>query len=374
MLKMPQKLGRHPPPPSRERQQSRGDVSKVFELDEGRSTLSRSGAAHSRSSVQFSLEETAPWSAAGSSRPISRVVRTPQPSRSRHPIATPPALSPTRGLATPSGKPGSSKPGSATPGSSALVMSMQVLSPHGEGEQRIASPSGKRIALGGGSLGGGFVNDSFQHSPSRGIDGGSGMFGPAFEPVPPPNTAGTTAAGEGAVFPQLGGAERRLVGRVAAVDGLVAVDARQSAASSCPPRGRYIDGITTAGRLAAGMTVGHDRVSSTWQPPEHRRSRFTATATRFHQLTRPASLHQLLPPHEHHLQNPPSTKPTKLRRGRSLSPEQAKSSPQSWVECQSLNGWLPQSGMPPVLDASSSSPTRRIARPAESGVLAGARC
>ena len=116
------KLGRHPPPPSRERRQSRGDVSKVFELDEGRSTLSRSGAAHSRSSVQFSLEETAPWSAAGSSRPISRVVRTPQPSRSRHPIATPPALSPTRGLATPSGKPGSSKPGSATPGSSALVM------------------------------------------------------------------------------------------------------------------------------------------------------------------------------------------------------------------------------------------------------------
>ena len=54
---------------------------------------------------------------------------------------------------------------------------MQVLSPHGEGEQRIASPSGKRIALGGGSLGGGFVNDSFQHSPSRGTDGGSGMFG-----------------------------------------------------------------------------------------------------------------------------------------------------------------------------------------------------
>ena len=120
-----------------------------------------------------------------------------------------------------------------------------------------------------------------------------------------------------------------------------------------------------------------------WQMPDNLiRSRLTATVgTKFHQLTRPASLHQLLPPHDRLHQLPPGerheesplAKPTKLRRVRSLSPEPASRSPQSWVECQSLTGWLPRGGMPPVLDTVSSSPTRRIPRPVESGVNPSAR-
>lgn len=69
-------------------------------------------------------------------------------------------------------------------------------------------------------------------------------------------------------------------------------------------------------------------------------------------LARPASLHQLLPPHEPAAQlHGTEAKPTKLKTVRVRPPPDGvvRVGPQSWVECPSLCGAMPRGAVPQML-------------------------
>jgi hypothetical protein len=83
-------------------------------------------------------------------------------------------------------------------------------------------------------------------------------------------------------------------------------------------------------------------------------------------LARPASLHQLLPPHEPAAQlHGTEAKPTKLKTVRVRPPPDGvvRVGPQSWVECPSLCGAMPRGAVPQMLSvaggATAPSPPRR---------------
>ena len=102
-------------------------------------------------------------------------------------------------------------------------------------------------------------------------------------------------------------------------------------------------------------------------------------------LARPASLHQLLPPHEPAAQlHGTDAKPTKLKTVRTRPPPEGGvrvGGPQSWVECPSLCGAMPRGAVPQMLswDAGLGRPSlavprggRHLHRGGGGGLLGGA--
>lgn len=316
-------------------------------------------------------------------RPISRVVRTPIRSAVKYartptgfsPPNTRGSLMPLSGAATPSAPP--PPPGTAsdledtTPGGGALLAQAQ----------RWPAPlGGGRCA--GGHVGGGFPLDygsgassrkppdedssmllasrqySSQHLNGREAVLPTGEGGEAAAPHTCHATAGAAAIahatrGHTEVVRRTKGSgllQGASQGRVPTGGAALALRSRSS---------QFVNEVTTAGRLGAGMNVGHVRIPSSWRDPpldwviRPELPRHTETATRFHQLARPASLHQLLPPYieSSNVHHGTESKPTKLKKSvaRASPLKGMPSESQPWVECPSLTGWLPRGAMPHMI-------------------------
>ena len=404
--------------------------------------------------------------AAASQRPHSRVVRTPKPScapfgsaeRARWDSGgaslyppTPPATTPASVSAR--STPGGSPPGGSPPGAPPPPVEAGAGAPAGHQPHQASGGRGRRLEAQQRVVGGGFPTDTwtggngFLRAGGGGGAGGAGAAlgadGSSLPVLVGPGTLAGRSASRGSVGGSRGGS--RGGSSMAAVrwwrcgngaDGAAGRSVMHGSASDGrlgpgpgpglgPGLGRlrsrgsqFVNEETTAGRLRAGMNVGHARLPSSswhsrpppeWGSPPHPHAHLpldTGRHLHFHMLARPASLHQLLPPHEPAAQlHGTDARPTKLKTVRTRPPPEGGSppppeggvrvggprggseggvrvgGPQSWVECPSLCGAMPRGAVPQMLswDAGLGRPSlavprggRHLHRGGGGGLLGGA--